>query len=158
MEYRYLQTTKIPVHALVADLNRVAELLREQSVTRDQYRKYGRFSYKPFYRAFGSWNSSLKHAELSINRRVPLQLEECPAGTRRAQRLFTDRERFQILKRDRFRCKLCGASPATNPTVELEVDHIIPFSKGGPTTIENGQTLCHRCNRHKGDSIILKPK
>jgi 5-methylcytosine-specific restriction endonuclease McrA len=34
---------------------------------------------------------------------------------------------------------------------DAEVDHKIPYSKGGPTTLDNAQ-LAHRyCNRHKSD-------
>lgn len=64
------------------------------------------------------------------------------------------RLRYAVLKRDNFKCKLCGASPATNPTVELQVDHIIPWSKGGKTTIDNLQTLCSWCNLGKFDSEL----
>ena len=56
--------------------------------------------------------------------------------------------RYDILKRDHFCCCVCGRS-ATNG-VELEVDHIIPISKGGKTTYQNLQTLCRDCNRGKG--------
>ena len=61
--------------------------------------------------------------------------------------------RFQILKRDNFKCCACGASPAKDPDVELHVDHIIPWSKGGETVLENLQTLCSRCNLGKRDSL-----
>ncbi|HJB68761.1 MAG TPA: HNH endonuclease [Candidatus Fournierella excrementigallinarum] len=36
----------------------------------------------------------------------------------------------------------------------LEIDHIIPVSKGGRTEEDNLQTLCWKCNRSKGDKII----
>jgi NADH-quinone oxidoreductase E subunit len=58
--------------------------------------------------------------------------------------------RYQVLMRDRFRCRACGRSPATDLLVELEIDHITPFSKGGATTLENLQTLCKECNIGKG--------
>ena len=58
--------------------------------------------------------------------------------------------RYLVLNRDRFRCALCGRSPLTDPSVELHLDHIIPFSKGGTTTSENLQTLCRECNMGKG--------
>lgn len=61
--------------------------------------------------------------------------------------------RFEILKRDNFKCCACGSSPATNPTVELHIDHIIPWSKGGETVKDNLQTLCSICNIGKGDSL-----
>ena len=59
--------------------------------------------------------------------------------------------RYKVLSRDKFKCVRCGASPATDPTCKLHIDHIIPFSKGGKTTFENLQTLCENCNLGKGN-------
>ncbi len=59
--------------------------------------------------------------------------------------------RYAILSRDSFKCVRCGNSPATDPTCKLHVDHIIPFSKGGETILENLQTLCLKCNIGKGN-------
>lgn len=61
--------------------------------------------------------------------------------------------RYEVLKRDGFRCINCGRSPATEVGVELHVDHIHPWSKGGKTVIENLQTLCSDCNLGKSDKI-----
>jgi len=61
--------------------------------------------------------------------------------------------RYQILKRDNFKCCACGTSPAKIPSVELHIDHIIPWSKGGETTLENLQTLCSKCNLGKCDLL-----
>ncbi len=58
--------------------------------------------------------------------------------------------RYKILKRDNFRCCKCGASPEDGIT-ELHVDHIIPVSLGGPTTEDNLQTLCSKCNLGKSN-------
>jgi len=58
--------------------------------------------------------------------------------------------RYHVLKRDSFRCVICGASPATMSGCELHVDHIIPWSKGGKTVIDNLRTLCKSCNLGKG--------
>lgn len=59
--------------------------------------------------------------------------------------------RYKVLSRDKFKCVRCGASPATDPTCRLHIDHILPFSKGGKTTLENLQTLCENCNLGKGN-------
>lgn len=61
--------------------------------------------------------------------------------------------KLKIFKRDNFKCKNCNKSPATHPECQLQIDHIIPFSKGGLNHFNNLQTLCQRCNYLKGDSI-----
>jgi 5-methylcytosine-specific restriction endonuclease McrA len=61
--------------------------------------------------------------------------------------------RWKVLKRDNYRCQRCGQSPTTNPKVELEIDHILPVSRGGTNDISNLQTLCKRCNQGKKDAL-----
>ena len=68
-------------------------------------------------------------------------------------RKIPDKLRYQVLKRDNFKCCACGASPAKDPSVELHIDHVIPWSKGGETTIDNLQTLCSKCNLGKSDLL-----
>lgn len=58
--------------------------------------------------------------------------------------------RFSIYERDHYRCCRCGTS---DRYANLEIDHIIPIAKGGKTTYDNLQTLCHRCNYEKGDRV-----
>lgn len=62
--------------------------------------------------------------------------------------------RVRVHDRDSFRCVYCGRSPATDIGLKLHVDHKIPFSKGGKTTIDNLQTLCQKCNLGKSDSTL----
>jgi len=61
---------------------------------------------------------------------------------------MTQSLRYNVMKRDDFACVLCGKS--NGDAVKLEVDHIIPVSKGGKTEMSNLQTLCKACNRGKG--------
>ena len=68
--------------------------------------------------------------------------------------LMTSRLRQKIKERDNYTCKVCGNSIHVEPNLLLEIDHIIPVSKGGATVEENLQTLCWRCNRTKGDKLI----
>jgi hypothetical protein len=55
--------------------------------------------------------------------------------------------RFEVFKRDSFRCQYCGAAA---PEVLLVVDHINPVAKGGKNNILNLITACEGCNAGKG--------
>lgn len=61
------------------------------------------------------------------------------------------RLRFIVMKRDNFKCKNCGRSPATDLSIILHVDHIKAWANGGETVLENLQTLCSVCNIGKSD-------
>ena len=54
--------------------------------------------------------------------------------------------RHEVFKRDNYRCRECGAK---NKETTLEIDHIVPVSKGESNNITNLQTLCKKCNRSK---------
>lgn len=56
--------------------------------------------------------------------------------------------RYRILKESGGRCAICGATKKECP---LDVDHIIPRSKGGKNEYENLQVLCSKCNQEKGN-------
>lgn len=53
---------------------------------------------------------------------------------------------YEVLKRAKERCELCGVSMRVKA---LQVDHIVPRSKGGLTVLENLQALCYSCNARK---------
>lgn len=63
--------------------------------------------------------------------------------------------RLRIFVRDNFKCTVCGASPAFDPAVRLEIDHYVPFSHGGADEDENYRTLCLQCNQGKGNDEAL---
>ena len=65
--------------------------------------------------------------------------------------LMTATLRYEILKRDNFRCQICGSTAQDG--VKLHIDHIVPVSKGGHTTADNLQVLCDRCNFGKSDKL-----
>lgn len=69
--------------------------------------------------------------------------------------LMTRKLRAYIKERDNFTCCICNNSVYNEPNLLLEVDHIIPISKGGMTEENNLQTLCWKCNRAKADKIII---
>lgn len=65
--------------------------------------------------------------------------------------------RTQILNRDRNQgithCPLCNTpldyTTSRQPN-SAEPDHIIPHAFGGTNTLENGRTICRRCNQRRG--------
>ena len=67
------------------------------------------------------------------------------------RRLMSDSIRYNVLRRDGFRCQICGATAKDG--VKLHVDHIRPVSKGGRTEMSNLRTLCERCNMGKGAKL-----
>jgi ATP adenylyltransferase len=77
---------------------------------------------------------------------------------RRGQRIWAHRKnigapisgtiRYEVLKKARYRCELCGISADQKA---LEVDHIVPASRGGADDISNFQALCYSCNAMKRD-------
>lgn len=94
-----------------------------------------------------SYNSNdpldnLSEEELKEMARVGLQAKE-------RQKMTTNLKKF-ILERDDYTCQACGASLHNDFNLKLEVDHIVPISKGGKTDPSNLQTLCRKCNRSKG--------
>ena len=70
----------------------------------------------------------------------------------RPRQLMSPRMRFLILKRDSYRCQLCGRSAQDN--VILEIDHKIAVSRGGSDEESNLWTLCFTCNRGKHNDSL----
>lgn len=69
--------------------------------------------------------------------------------------LMTSKLRNLIKTRDHHTCQTCSISVAAEPHLLLEVDHILPVSRGGLSTPENLQTLCWRCNRAKSNKLAI---
>ena len=57
---------------------------------------------------------------------------------------------LKVVRRDNHVCQLCHTYV---PDDQVEFDHVIPFSKGGTTTVENLRLLCRMCNRKKSNSL-----
>jgi hypothetical protein len=75
---------------------------------------------------------------VSLNNLPASQLKHAP----------TPKQRMKIIKRDNYRCRICGRRPADYVDVEIHVHHIRPWARGGLTEDANLITLCHTC--HKG--------
>ena len=215
-EFKRTRVSGQPVtdDALIADLKRVAALLKSDTVSIPRYRELGMYDETTVSRRFGSWNKALLLADLALSnepnlseerlfkniltlwqtygrqpRRSELALTpssisqgpynrkfgswsaaldafveyanltgaeattdiQAPFGHPNTSRDPSLRLRWRVLQRDRFTCCACGASPALTLGIELHVDHVVPWSKGGKTLFENLQTLCSTCNLGKSN-------
>jgi len=115
--------------------------------------KHSSASYSHF---FGSWTNALKKFSLFIENEVidtneTLKLKSDVEGKHKTSRNINWRLRFIVMKRDNFKCKKCGRSPATNPSIILHVDHKTAWANGGETILENLETLCSKCNIGKSN-------
>ena len=148
---------------LINELNRVWKQLGHRPSRTEWEGLETKFSYGTYKRRFGGWQNACAVANSSQSESGetesllgnPVAIE-----TTSQQKIQDERKRniplkirLGVFKRDNFKCVLCGRSPATENGVELHVDHIIPFSKGGETIDENLQTLCKECNLGKGNQF-----
>lgn len=120
---------------------------------------------KAYIRRWGGWRAALSAFVRRVNEAPELQTEpvqpappstvqsDTPSNTKPIPRSISLALRYRVLVRDKFRCVICGASPAKDGTVELHVDHIFPWSRGGQNTEENLRTLCFKCNLGKGAKV-----
>lgn len=69
------------------------------------------------------------------------------------RKTFSKKIRFEVFKRDHFKCQYCGRSA---PDIILEPDHIIPVAEGGGNDLMNLITSCFDCNRGKGARLLTE--
>lgn len=115
--------------------------------------KYGhKISERPYINRWGSLRRACEAiANFQAGKITEAELLGNNKKTQERRKTIPLKTRWQVLKRDKYTCKKCGASPSKNSNVELEIDHIIPHSKGGKDNIDNLQTLCWQCNQGKKD-------
>lgn len=63
------------------------------------------------------------------------------------RKALSKKTRFEVFKRDGFKCMYCGAHP---PGVLLVVDHVTPVANGGKNDMDNLVSACEPCNQGKG--------
>lgn len=135
------------------NLERVWSTLGRQPKYAEMVKPLSEFVAGAYEDRFGSWRNALHAFVAFVNKG---EKAEEVRGTRpntkhRTSRNINWRFRHIVMRRDNFRCQHCGRSPATDVGVQLEVDHIIPYSKGGETVLDNLQTLCRTCNGGKSN-------
>lgn len=144
----------IPEYELLDDIERVWILLGKQP-SYQQMQMHTKYSMKTYENRFGGWRNALETFIEYVNsdshdNEYPLQVDY--SLSTKTSRTINQRLRFLVLARDNFCCCACGASPAKDGGItKLHVDHIIPWSRGGQTTMDNLQTLCKKCNLGKSN-------
>jgi 5-methylcytosine-specific restriction endonuclease McrA len=136
-----LNRSYLPVH--VTSVKRAFALLYQgvAKAVDDQYRTFD----------FDSWRDlaiEVHHEKLGIVDgfiRVPRVL--LLTAYERVPKRHVRFSRFNIFARDNNTCQYCGKRL---PRTELNLDHVIPRSRGGMSTWENIVCSCHHCNRRKG--------
>lgn len=118
---------------------------------------------KAYALRWGTWRKTLAEAfvkrvnsdspEMTPTPEIKIKRSSTNIKTKRGPRDIPLSLRYKVLVRDNFRCKICGQSPAKDIATSLHVDHLYPWSKGGPTSLENLRTLCSDCNLGKGNKI-----
>jgi len=78
---------------------------------------------------------------------MPESMRSKALGSDGRRTSLNPKKRILVLERDNYTCQKCGRQASE---ARLEVDHIIPVSKGGTDEDSNLQTLCFECNRGKG--------
>ena len=123
-------------------------------------------NYNTIYKHFGGWiKACSQFIEYKMDGSISAEAKSVPELPHADKEYNTEYRRgnnrtiplgirLKVLDRDNFRCVFCGKSPATDLGTRLHIDHIVPFSKGGKSILENLQTLCEECNLGKGDRHI----
>lgn len=60
--------------------------------------------------------------------------------------------RDAVFQRDSGHCQYCGLAQLGHGAT-FHIDHIVPRSKGGPTSLENLALQCPNCSLHKADKL-----
>ena len=152
--YIDLKNTKIDREDLFANLMNVWIEKGDQPSIQDLSKYHSKYSIRPYYTEFKTWRNALESFVKWVNSKdldLMPDVTTINNNTRKTNRDINLRLRFLVMKRDHFKCRICGRSPATSPGVILHIDHVIPWSRGGETVIDNLQTLCSDCNLGKSN-------
>ena len=150
---------------LLQNIGDLWDKLGRQPHLSDLHRPLSRYGRRPYLRTFGSWRVALEtfvQASSALPRKGGVKgsavVNVRPDVIKAKGQINKDapltvswRVRHLVMKRDHFRCRACGSSPATDAAIVLHIDHVVPVSRGGTSGPENLQTLCERCNIGKGD-------
>lgn len=141
----------IPDEELFNNLVDVWRRLGRQPKYQDLTSQTSKYTAGTYEKRFGGWRKALEafvrwanEGEIQPGEELPKR----PTSRHRTPRNINHRLRFLVMRRDNFKCRITGRSPATDPNV---IDHIVPWDKGGETVMENLQTLAKEINIGKSN-------
>jgi diadenosine tetraphosphate (Ap4A) HIT family hydrolase/5-methylcytosine-specific restriction endonuclease McrA len=141
IEY-YEQITKNMVGKVLSDNNEITARIKDGSRIEGFY--------IPGYETLSSREvkSLIELCESKIKEFINARGSNIWDHRRRSSGYISGTLQYEVLKRAKFRCELCGIMDADKA---LQVDHILPRNHGGKDEIINLQALCYSCNAMKRD-------
>jgi len=127
--------------------NMVGKVLRNHKIVSRNKENYELVKYSKLSKK--EKKELLDLCNLKIDEYISKRGENIWEHRRRNRRPVPGSIRYEVLKRAKFRCELCGISANEKA---LEVDHITPKNLGGEDSINNYQALCYTCNSQKRDT------
>lgn len=167
LEKRHVDRSVISDRALFEEMERVWKLIGHRPSKNEWDIQKPRYSYTTYKIRFKGWtNACLRFIEYKSGQNIADVATDSIVETvsvepkENVQKIVSEnirtiplKVRLAVLERDGFRCVFCGRSPAMDKGVVLHIDHRVPFSKNGTTSLDNLQTLCYECNLGKGNKV-----
>lgn len=150
----------VPEEVLFENLEELWVKLGRQPRYSEVQKPLSKYHVGTYENRFGTWRKALERFVSYVNSEednTSVEVNELiePSTNishrHKTKRTINWRLRFIVMRRDNFKCKGCGRSPATDPRIILHVDHIKAWANGGETVLDNLQTLCSVCNIGKSD-------
>ena len=126
--------------------NMVGRVLRKHGIVDKQQKRYSLPGYDDLSKSQISELIAL--CDYKIGEYISRRGEKIWAHRNHTAGYISGTVRYEVLKRAKYRCELCGVSAHIKA---LEVDHIVPRSVGGSDDLSNFQALCYSCNAMKRD-------
>jgi 5-methylcytosine-specific restriction endonuclease McrA len=155
-----LQYSRTPMNISEDDLFRNLEEVWTKLGRQPRYaevtKPLSKFSVGTYEKRFDGWRKALNAFVEYINEGVKSESDAqandpsiSPEIRERGPRRPGRKLEVLVLLRDKGICQYCKR-PIHECGLDYHIDHIKPWINGGPTTLENLQLLCSKCNLLKG--------
>lgn len=148
----------LPEEELFRNLEEIWVRLGRQPRYAEVQKPLSKYHVGTYENRFGTYRKALEKFVSYVNKEESVSLggaiknvKDEPIKKHKTSRTINWQLRFIAMRRDNFKCKNCGRSPATDQSIVLHIDHKIAWANGGETVLENLQTLCSVCNIGKSN-------